>query len=349
VTGASYEIGTRSDGGQEHKDRRSIETEVSYQRLFESVGVGVALIGPEEGVIVCCNPAYASILGSTPEEVEGRSFFEFLEEEQEAKVRRERGLRLRGIASEYEVTVAADDGEERHLLATGVPLYDDRDGSYLGAAQTVQDVTAKRLAEAALREVERRHRFAFEEAPVGMALLNPDDGRWLAINPKLCRILGYSQAQLLSGMTWRDLTHPDDLEADTELAQSVLAGELGSYSIEKRYLRKDGRVVWARLAVSLKRRASGKPDCFFSIVEDITEEKVGELVSDPLTSRELQILELAASWFTDQEIARKLGYSEGTIKAYVRRILRKLGVEGRRQAVKKAAENGLITLPKQPR
>lgn len=313
-----------------------------YERLFESVGVGVAFVGPEDGIVLRCNPAYASILGSTPEEVEGRSFFGFLSEEQGAKARRERELRLRGGSSDYEVTVAADAGEERHLLATGVPLYDERDGSYLGAAQTLVDVTERRRAEEAVRESERLQRFAFEEAPVGMALLDPDDGRWLAANRALCGFLGYFREQLLAGMAWQDVTHPDDLEADSELARRVLAGEIGSYSVEKRYLRKGGRVVWARLTVSLMRGASDEPDLFFSIVEDITERRIAGELREPLTDRELEVLGRVAAGRSDPQVAEDLRYSLGTVKRDLRSVFCKLGVANRTEAAKRAVEIGLV-------
>jgi len=310
-----------------------------YRRLFESVGVGVAYVGPEDGIIVRCNAAYAKLLGSTLEKVEGRSFFDFLSGEQEAKARRERERRLRGVSSKYEVTLSTDGGKEHRLLATGVPLYGD--SSYLGAVQTLQDVTECHRTNSALQESERRHRFIFTNASVGMALLAPE-GDWLSVNGKLCEILGFSEKQFLSGMTWRDITHPDDLDADLELAGLVLSGKMISYSLEKRYLSKDGRVVWAKLTVWLKRSPSGEPDCFASMVEDITKRKLKELVPDPLTGRELEVLKQVARLCTDREIAKKFNYCEGTIKSDVRQILRKLRVTSRRQAARKAIEVGLI-------
>jgi len=332
----------RRPGRLGHNDACGVGDEALYRKLFEAVRVGVAFVGPEDGVIVRCNPAYAGILGSTPERLQGRSFFEFLGEEQERKARRERELRLRGDASEYEIVVTTDGGEERCLLATGVPLHDERDGMYLGAAQTLTDVTGRHRAEEAARMSERLQRLAFEEAPVGMALIDPEDGRWLAANPRLCGILGYRLAQLSSGMTWQDITHPDDLGMDMEQAERVLAGEIGSYSLEKRYLRRCGSVVWANVTVSLRRGASGEPNCFFSMVEDITGRKLKELVPEPLTCRELEVLKLIARGQTNYEIAWNLNYSVGTVKDDVQAILAKLAAKNRRKAVVKAIQVGLV-------
>jgi PAS domain S-box-containing protein len=150
VEGAKVNRGDRRPGRWGRNDACGVSGEALYRKLFESVGVGVAFVGPEDGIIVGCNLAYAGILGSTPEGLQGRSFFEFLGEEQERKARQERELRLRGETSEYEIVVTTDGGEERRLLATGVPLYDERDHTYLGAAQTLVDVTERRRAEEAV-------------------------------------------------------------------------------------------------------------------------------------------------------------------------------------------------------
>ncbi|MEW5770080.1 MAG: PAS domain S-box protein [Pseudomonadota bacterium] len=114
----------------------------------------------------------------------------------------------------------------------------------------------------------------FEQVAVGIALVAPD-GRWLRVNRKLCEIVGYSQAELL-GKTFQDITHPDDLTADLEQVRRMLAGEIDTYAMEKRYLRKDGGEVWINLTVSLARRPDGTPDHFISVVEDIQRRKDAE-------------------------------------------------------------------------
>jgi DNA-binding NarL/FixJ family response regulator len=133
---------------------------------------------------------------------------------------------------------------------------------------------------------------------------------------------------------------------DLEHAERVLAGEIGSYSLEKRYLRRCGSVVWANVTVSLRRGASGEPDCFFSMVEDITGRKLKELVPEPLTRRELEVLKLIAQGQTNHEIARNLNYSVGTVKDDVQAILAKLAAKNRRQAVVKAIQVGLVSPPR---
>ena len=129
-------------------------------------------------------------------------------------------------------------------------------------------------ANQALRLSEERFRGAFDAAAIGMALVAPD-GRWLQVNASLCQIVGYSEDELL-GMTWKEITHPDDLDADLEHARRLLAGEIRSYQMEKRYIHKDGHIVWIVLSRSLVRDAGGEPLHFVAQIEDITPRKQAE-------------------------------------------------------------------------
>jgi PAS domain S-box-containing protein len=125
-----------------------------------------------------------------------------------------------------------------------------------------------------LRESEERFRATFEQAAVGIAHVAPD-GRWLRVNRKLCDIVGYTQAELLP-LTFQHITHPDDLAADLGYVRQVLGGEIATYSMEKRYIRKDRSLIWINLTVSLVREPSGDPRYFIAVVEDITARKQAE-------------------------------------------------------------------------
>ncbi len=118
---------------------------------------------------------------------------------------------------------------------------------------------------------ERRFLATFEQAAVGLAHVGLD-GRWLAVNGRLREILGAGRDELI-GRSARDITHPDDLDADRELAGQLLAGDRAHYSIEKRYVREDGSIVRVNQAVSLVRAAGDAPGYFIGVIEDITERK----------------------------------------------------------------------------
>jgi diguanylate cyclase (GGDEF)-like protein/PAS domain S-box-containing protein len=126
-------------------------------------------------------------------------------------------------------------------------------------------------SQARLREAELRFQHAFDHAPIGMALVALD-GAFMKVNHALCEIVGYD-AETLVAKTVQDITDPDDLEADLELARETLAGERRMYKMEKRYIHSDGQVVWVTLSVSLVRDAADAPLYFIAQIEDITDRK----------------------------------------------------------------------------
>lgn len=128
-----------------------------------------------------------------------------------------------------------------------------------------------RLRTAEFQESEQRFRLTFEQAAVGIAHVGLD-GQWLRVNQKLCDIVGYTR-QELSRLTFQDMTYPEDLEADLALVEKALSGEIATYTIEKRYIRKGGSLVWIQLTVALARGPRNEPQYFISIVQDIEERK----------------------------------------------------------------------------
>jgi len=139
---------------------------------------------------------------------------------------------------------------------------------------TCSDVKDRKLAEERLRESEVRFRGTFENAAVGMAHVTLD-GRWLEVNDLLCTITGYAREELLA-KAFEDITYPEDLAADLENMRNLLAGEIPNYSINKRYIRKDGSIVWIALTVALQRDTLGAPQYFISVVRDINSQKLAE-------------------------------------------------------------------------
>jgi diguanylate cyclase (GGDEF)-like protein/PAS domain S-box-containing protein len=147
----------------------------------------------------------------------------------------------------------------------------DRDGALIELQTVERDITAERQAARELREAEERFRNAFDQAPIGKALVSPD-GRFMRVNSALCRITGYAEADLLA-TTFQSLTHPDDLAADLERMRQILDGSSESYAIEKRYRHADGHDIWVLLHVSLVRGEHGVPLYFVSQIQDISEQK----------------------------------------------------------------------------
>jgi diguanylate cyclase (GGDEF)-like protein/PAS domain S-box-containing protein len=130
-------------------------------------------------------------------------------------------------------------------------------------------------ADPALIESEARFRVAFDQTAVGLAHVAVD-GRYLQVNKKLCDILGYSAEELLQKTIW-DVSHPEDREVATPHRQRLFAGEIDTFSLEKRFLQKGGGTVWVNLTVSLIRKAAGAPDYNIAAYEDISARKAAEL------------------------------------------------------------------------
>jgi len=177
---------------------------------------------------------------------------------------------------------AKEPGVERIWMYSFYPI-PGTDGRAEGVAMVIDEVTEKRRAEAALSESEALFRETFEQTAVGMAHLGLD-GQWLRVNDCLCEIAGYSRAALL-GKTFQEITHPEDVDLDVDNARSLVEGKIDSYSMDKRYVRADGSVTWVGLTVALRRTASGEPDHFISVVQDINprkkaEERLGLVVSE---------------------------------------------------------------------
>ena len=134
-----------------------------------------------------------------------------------------------------------------------------------------RDITERKQAQEALRASEERFRVVFEEAPVGM-VISVEDGLITRVNRVLCRISGYAPEELV-GRYIRDMTHPEDRELNLPMLTKLLAGEISSFSLERRYVGKGGRVFWAQATTAAVRTPDGKLAFVLGIVEDITERR----------------------------------------------------------------------------
>lgn len=137
-----------------------------------------------------------------------------------------------------------------------------------------RDVTDRRRAEERLRESELRFRSTFNQAAVGMGLIDRD-GHWLMVNQRLCDILGYSNEELLE-QTFQQSTHPEDLPDEVRKFDNLMAGRISGYAVEKRVIRKDGQVAWVTAVKNLMRGPAGEPGHHIAVLEDITARKRAE-------------------------------------------------------------------------
>ncbi len=301
---------------RQEAERALRESEQRHRSLFEEAPVGIYRTTPD-GRILFANPAVLKILGlDSLEELYGRNLeedgFEPGYQRESFKEVLERDGEVRGLESGW----TRKDGSVAYVRETARAVR-GADGKVLYYEGTVEDVSERKQAEEALRLSEARFRGAFASSPIGMALAAPN-GRWLDVNPALCQIVGYSAEELLT-KTFQDITHPDDLETDLAYVRQMLAGEILTYQMEKRYLHKQGQVIWILLRVRLVRDNAGEPLYFVSQIQDISERKQAEQALRESEERYRRIVDTANEgiWSVDADLrttfvnnafARMLGY-----------------------------------------
>jgi len=176
-----------------------------------------------------------------------------------------------GEVNDNEFIINPKVGEKRSIISTGAQLVGE-DGNVFGAVVAMQDITNIKNTEKKLRISEAAFRGNFENAAIGMAILN-ERCEWLEVNDQLSAILGYSKEELLN-LSIFQVTHKDELSADIELMKEFIQGEKSFLNKESRFLHKDGHVVYAILSVSVVKNDDGKPLYFISQITDITPRKI---------------------------------------------------------------------------
>ena len=239
--------------------------------VFDAVPAGLA-VADTSGTIMAVNREFCALVGRSEAELLGRSFRDYTHPDDDDD---EPFARLvSGDWDEY----ARD---RRYIRGDGTIVWvkvrvartaDPENGARLVAH--VSEIGQRRRQDQELAEAEERFRSSFDNAPIGMALVAPD-GRFLKVNRALCEITGYSETALLT-RTFQDITHPDDLDADLEFVRQMLAGEIRTYQMDKRYHHADGHLIWISLSVSLVRDASGEPLYFISQIKNITHRRAAE-------------------------------------------------------------------------
>jgi PAS domain S-box-containing protein len=229
----------------------------------------------------------------------GRSHYEIFPEIQDGwREIHQRGLSGETIRAEEDLFPRMD-GQQQWVRWEVRPWY--RDGSVAGLIIFSEDVTVRKQAEEEISQNEEQFRAMFENSAVGMAQLSPD-GRYLRVNQRLCEMLGYSREEF-ENLSFPDVTHGDDLPAGLAEVGRVCARKIDRFSLEKRYLHKDGGVVWGHLSVGVVPDASGGIAYYAAIIEDISERKRTEDVLRKFS----RVIEQTAS-------AVVITNSEGTIE-----------------------------------
>lgn len=256
---------------QPHQPSVLYESEARFRAAFDSSAIGMGLLSLD-GKILQVNDAVVKISGFSREELIGRFDYQnAYPEDQTVGMDLFQEL-LEGKRDWYQV-------EKRYLRKNGEAFWTrltlsavrDPQGKPLYLVGLIDDIDEEKNAREQLQESEARFRAMFDNAVVGITLIAPDR-RVLAINPAVLRMSGYSEAEMLA-MTGQDITYPKDKSIGGLEFAEVLAGRRNSFTIEKRYVRKDGVTYWARLSISAVRDADGRLLYLVAITEDIDAQK----------------------------------------------------------------------------
>ena len=165
-------------------------------------------------------------------------------------------------------------GDYRHILSKGIVIQRSPQGKPERIIGINTDITEQTLTQEKLIETQQRFHHAFFNSGSGMALVAPSGG-WIDVNDAVCRMTGYSRAELLQ-MTFQDITHPDDLATDLERSRELIEGLIDTHIMEKRYIHKLGHTIWVNLNATVVRNNAGVPQFFVSHIQDISSLKIAQ-------------------------------------------------------------------------
>lgn len=264
-------------------------SESQFHTAFARAPIGMALVALD-GRWLQVNESLCRIVGYSEAELLARDFQSITHPEDLKADEAFMGQLVEGSATEYQMM-------KRYLHKQGrvvwvllcVSLVEAAGDRPAYVIAQILDITRRRQAEELLRASEEEYRATFELAGVGKAQADPDTGHFLRVNRKLCQMTGYSADELL-GMTFSQISHPDDVAQSFQLNSKLARGEIDEFTIDKRYIRKDGQVIWVSLNAAAIRGADGRMLRSVATIQDVTDRKRAEWIE----SDRRQVLEMVA-------------------------------------------------------
>jgi PAS domain S-box-containing protein len=313
----------RKANGRGHAEPAPPGTEQLFEHLVETLP-GVVWLADSEGGVTYINNRWTELTGLTGAQSAGEGWIVALHPDDLTRVGEQWEKDVAsGQPSESRHRYRTTDGEYRWHLCRRFPLRDES-GNVRQWAGFSFDIHDQHEAEQALREREQQFRSIFDLSGVGMLQLEPATGRFLRVNRRFRELLGYSKPELLA-MTYKDVTHPEDLERNVASIRSFVRGETEEFVLEKRYVRKDGETVWALVTARMLRDAEGRPLHTVTAVQDITDRKRIEqalrqsesqlrLITDALPALVSYVDAKQHYIFNNQKYEEWLGHSPDEIK-----------------------------------
>jgi PAS domain S-box-containing protein len=319
---------------------RTAELEASragFQLLAENAS-DVVFKGNHDGILEWISPSVTGQVGWMPDEMIGKPFLSFVAAEDHPAILEFRQGLQPGRSGVFEARVCKREGGYC-WASVRIKTLGDAGGaveSCIGGWRNIDAekryqaewLNAREVAEHAVlltQESEQRFHTIFDEAPVGIALIDSLNGRIQEVNPKFAAIAGRTREEMLS-IDWMAITHPDDIQEDLDNMARLNAGEISFFEMDKRYLRPDGSPVWIRMKVAPVQVASGERPRHLCMVEDIMERKLAEKRQQQIQKhlRDAQKIANLGSWTWDvasganewsNELFRIFGYEPGEVEA----------------------------------
>lgn len=258
---------------QRERTKALRDSEQRFRALLQQLPAGVFLTDAQ-GEIRYVNDRWRLLAGLTADQAAGSGWIQALHpDDREPVLQTWREAIQNSAEFVTEHRFRTPSGRVKWLNTRATPLL-DRAGRITGYLGVNADIADLKQTEETLRASEARFRSYFELPLIGIALTGADK-RWWEVNDRLCEMLGYRRAQLLS-MTWVELTHPDDLGIDVMQFERVIGRRIEGYSVDKRFIRQDGALLYAEVSTRCVRRANGAVDYFVMVAQDITERKEAE-------------------------------------------------------------------------
>lgn len=277
------------------------DSELKFRMAFQNAPFGFALVDFDDNII-SVNDALCDMLGYNEEEFLNMHFREISHPEDLPKTPQYEDFKYHEDVSrvQLEKRYYHKDGDIIWANIHSTILHDDK-GTALYYMTQFQDITDKKLSEEALRRSEERFHHLFDLGIVGMAIEN-SEGDWIEVNDRLCELLGYTKDELMT-KHWSELTHPEDIDKDLDLFNQLVNNEINTYSLEKRFTRKDGEIVHTIISIGCSRKLDGKVDYIFGVAVDVTERRKAEEALLESEARYRTLIENipVVSWTQDRE------------------------------------------------
>jgi diguanylate cyclase (GGDEF)-like protein/PAS domain S-box-containing protein len=274
-----------------------------WEICFKRTSRGITVVDAETSTIVSLNPALAEMHGGTVGDFVGKPVRTLFAPEWSERIPDVSGTVDKNTFVSYDSDHVRLDGSTFPVHTEVMAARDERDEIQYRIAW-YDDLTERHEAERRAGLMQRDFEAAFHASPHGVAIVGLD-GTFLHVNQKLAKIVGYSVAELRD-MTFQQITHPEDLDADMAQVDGLISGELDTYEMEKRYYTKDGHLIWVLLAVAVVREEDGTPRHFISQVQDISARKRLEAHTYELANRD-PITSLYNRRRFEEELKRQIG------------------------------------------